>query len=256
MKTLIRFDDICPTMDWHQWNRAEKLLQKYDIKPLLGVIPDCQDPELQIDPPRLDFWKWVKDKQDEGYAIAMHGVYHLYKTKERGLVSNGYNSEFAGLSYEEQIEILLKGKEILKKHGVATDIFFAPSHSYDENTIKALADCGFKYISDGKTLKPVCRHGIICIPCKSRFKGFFIREQYQTEVHHTQNWQYSQLAYGYTKFIKDCQNDNIVDWLEYIDRPNGNLFIQNLYEKYFLFIERNIYPLLGKIKHSLLKLCK
>lgn len=38
---LVRFDDICPTMDWEQWKRAVKILKRYDVKPLIGVIPDC-----------------------------------------------------------------------------------------------------------------------------------------------------------------------------------------------------------------------
>lgn len=31
-KILIRFDDICPTMDWEQWKRAEDLLLQYNVK--------------------------------------------------------------------------------------------------------------------------------------------------------------------------------------------------------------------------------
>lgn len=42
-------------MDWSQWNRAMKILKLYHVKPLIGVIPDCQDPDLLIDPPQRDF---------------------------------------------------------------------------------------------------------------------------------------------------------------------------------------------------------
>ena len=69
-KILIRFDDICPTMDWEQWKRAEDLLLQYNVKPLIGVIPDCQDPDLMINKPRVDFWQWLRMKQMEGYTIA------------------------------------------------------------------------------------------------------------------------------------------------------------------------------------------
>ena len=37
---FVRFDDICPTMDWEQFGRAAELMDKYDIKPLIGVIPE------------------------------------------------------------------------------------------------------------------------------------------------------------------------------------------------------------------------
>ena len=59
-KILVRFDDICPTMDWSQWNRAMKILKLYHVKPLIGVIPDCQDLDLLIDPPQRDFWDYLK----------------------------------------------------------------------------------------------------------------------------------------------------------------------------------------------------
>ena len=30
-KILIRFDDICPTMDWTQWDKAAEVLEQYHI---------------------------------------------------------------------------------------------------------------------------------------------------------------------------------------------------------------------------------
>ena len=130
-KILVRFDDICPTMDWSQWNRAMKILKLYHVKPLIGVIPDCQDPDLLIDPPQRDFWDYLKSLQADGFAIAMHGYLHVYDTAVRGIVNDTFRSEFAGHSYEEQYEKIRKGKEILASHGIQTDIFFAPAHSYD-----------------------------------------------------------------------------------------------------------------------------
>lgn len=85
-KILVRFDDICPTMDWNQWNRAMKILKLYHVKPLIGVIPDCQDPDLLIDLPRRDFWDYLKALQADGFAIAMHGYLHLYDTNAQGIV--------------------------------------------------------------------------------------------------------------------------------------------------------------------------
>ena len=42
-KILIRFDDICENMNWDFMNRCEVIFDKYDIKPLLGVIPSNLD---------------------------------------------------------------------------------------------------------------------------------------------------------------------------------------------------------------------
>ena len=45
-------DDICENMNWELMNRCELLFDKYEIKPLLGVIPANKDPEL------LAYPKW------------------------------------------------------------------------------------------------------------------------------------------------------------------------------------------------------
>ena len=158
-KILIRFDDICPTMNWELWEKAESLLVTNDIKPLIGVIPNCTDPDLQLDNARTDFWEWLKEKQDNGYAIAMHGVNHVFCSLNRGILTTRIGSEFAGVPYDKQLQNIRKGKEIFESHGIHTDIFFAPGHSYDENTVKALAACGFKYMSDGKSSKAYTWHG-------------------------------------------------------------------------------------------------
>src|SRR5688572_15384620 len=37
---LLRFDDICPTMNWRVWAEIESVLIQREIKPLLAVVPD------------------------------------------------------------------------------------------------------------------------------------------------------------------------------------------------------------------------
>ena len=59
IKILVRFDDICPTMNYTEFQKALTVIEKYDIKPLLGIIPNCQDPELQIEAPHEDFWDFI-----------------------------------------------------------------------------------------------------------------------------------------------------------------------------------------------------
>ena len=68
----------------------------------------------------------------------MHGFNHVYDTKTRGNINCGFKSEFAGHSFIKQYEKIKKGKEILESHNVYTDVFFAPSNSYDDNTLRAL----------------------------------------------------------------------------------------------------------------------
>ena len=40
MKILLRFDDITPYMDRRRWERVLGIVQKYDIRPILGVVQD------------------------------------------------------------------------------------------------------------------------------------------------------------------------------------------------------------------------
>ena len=246
---LIRFDDICPTMNWEQWDRAESLLNKFNVKPLIGVIPDCKDPDLMIDDARPDFWEWVRNKQEEGYAIAMHGVNHVFCSPHHGILNYRMNSEFAGLSYEEQLHKIKQGREILESHGVKTDIFFAPGHSYDNNTLKALYACGFKYISDGKSAKPYTSYGVTCIPCRSGGVPGMRFGTYHTAVLHAHEWAMVSGKKCYTQFMNLLTNHHseIVTWDEYVSRPCGNAIVQRLNEWSYVQYQRHLYPMLGKL---------
>ena len=254
-KILMRFDDICPTMDYKQWNKAVEVLDKYHIKPLIGVIPDCKDPELSIESPREDFWEYIKQLSAKGYAIAMHGYQHLYDIECRGLVNSSKNSEFAGHSYEIQVEKIKKGKEILEMHGVKTNIFFAPSHSYDDNTLRALKENGFKYVSDGKTLKLIIRHGIICVPCRTGGVPKIGKKGLYTAVFHAHEWSRPEKARGYDNLVFLCErySDQIVSFNEFVNEKKGNYFIQSLDEKIYIAWSRYLRPNLYKVYERIKK---
>ncbi|MBQ9613735.1 MAG: DUF2334 domain-containing protein [Lachnospiraceae bacterium] len=164
MKIAIRLDDITPGMDWKKFERFRELLDSYDVQPLIGVVPDCRDPKLDIDPPREDFWEYIHALEDSGWVIAMHGCHHLYTTSEGGLFPLNRKSEFAGLSYEEQLALLRHGREIFTAKGIRTDLFMAPSHSYDLNTLRALKETGFHRITDGFGSSPYQWEGMIFYP--------------------------------------------------------------------------------------------
>ena len=53
---LIRLDDACPTMDHAKWQRMEDILDKYGIKPMVGVIPNNEDSQLKIKNEDEGFW--------------------------------------------------------------------------------------------------------------------------------------------------------------------------------------------------------
>ncbi|HET8715597.1 MAG TPA: DUF2334 domain-containing protein, partial [Holophagaceae bacterium] len=94
---ILRFDDICPTMNWEVWEAIEALLDRHGVKPILAVVPDNQDPKLQVDAPRADFWDRVRGWQAKGYTIALHGYQHRYINRNAGIMGLTHQSEFAGL---------------------------------------------------------------------------------------------------------------------------------------------------------------
>ena len=72
-KYLIRLDDACPTMDKMKWDRIEEILDKFNIKPLVGIIPANNDSELFINEYDSTFWNKARLWQLKGWSIALHG---------------------------------------------------------------------------------------------------------------------------------------------------------------------------------------
>lgn len=253
---LLRFDDICPTMDWTYWQKAKSVMDECNVKALLGVIPNCEDPELLIDLPKEDFWNYLKILQKEGYVLAMHGVYHKYCSLKRGLVNSGKKSEFAGLSYNEQYEKLKFGKELLEKKGIFTDIFFAPSHSYDKNTIKALRNLGFNYISDGRSNKIVNYNGIKAVPAMSFGVPKIKKQGNFVAVFHAHEWVRPEKAYGYVDLVNLCKNyaGDIVDFYTYSENIRCGIYIiQVLIEKLNVFYIRHLQNIVINAWHFIKK---
>lgn len=138
-KYLMRLDDASTYGDKQKWKRIENLLDKYHVKPLVGIIPDNQDPAmLQVYQKDEQFWDKVAKWQSKGWNLALHGCYHRYVTDEGGINPINRRSEFAGVSYDEQCEKIRHGMQILLEHNIFPDIFFAPSHTFDQNTLLAL----------------------------------------------------------------------------------------------------------------------
>lgn len=57
---IIRLDDACEKRDIKKWDRIEKILDKYNVKAIVGIIPNCKDPDMDKYLIDDDFWKLVK----------------------------------------------------------------------------------------------------------------------------------------------------------------------------------------------------
>ena len=164
---LIRLDDIAENMNWDLMEQATNLFDKFEIKPVLGIIPNNKDPELLSYPKKnINFWKQVRAWKNKGWEIAMHGNNHVYdkfcsKSDYLGL---GGNSEFCSHTYENQLEKIKYGLDKFNNENIKIKTFFAPNHTFDDNTLLALKNCGITEIVDGYGLMPYEENGIKFIP--------------------------------------------------------------------------------------------
>lgn len=147
---LIRLDDACEYMDVYKWKKIEDILDKYKVKPLVGIIPLCEDPKIKgVFPKDAGFWDKEKSWERKGWTIALHGYQHLYISKQGGVNPLHKRSEFAGISLEEQREKIRNGLLILHEHNIVPTVFFAPGHTFDKNTLLALEkESDIRVISD------------------------------------------------------------------------------------------------------------
>lgn len=166
-KYLIRLDDACPTMDGAKWQRMFDILDRYDVRPMVGIIPHNEDPKQEIDAPDAEFWNKAKQWQQKEYAIALHGYNHCYISDKgvEGLNPLWRRSEFAGVPLDVQKQKIRDGYEILSGHGLKPKYFFAPSHTFDENTLKALRECtDIRIISDTIATRPYRKGDFVFLP--------------------------------------------------------------------------------------------
>ena len=161
---VIRFDDITPMMAWSHFAPFDEVSKELGLPFLVGVVPDCRDSSLSVEEERADFWDWLRIRAARGWTIAQHGFTHVYETGEKGVLGIGRKSEFAGLSYQEQYDKLAAGKDILVREGLWHGVFMAPSHSFDQITLKALAALEFTALTDGYGFFAYDLFGIHALP--------------------------------------------------------------------------------------------
>ena len=151
MKTLIlRLDDACPKMDVDRWAKMEALCDQYHVKPLVGIIPDCKDPDMDVYAYNDAFWtETIQRWKAKDWVLALHGYQHIFITREGGINAVNSRSEFAGISPDVQKEKIKNGICILRSHGIDPKVFYAPAHTFDHNTLIALKEeTDIRIISD------------------------------------------------------------------------------------------------------------
>ena len=168
MTYYMRLDDACEKRDIELWNRMEDLLDKYSVMPLVGIIPHCEDTDMERYAEDEAFWNRVEDWVSKGWVMALHGYTHVFCTNDGGLNPVNNRSEFAGVPLDDQKEKIRFGIKVLRSHGIDPKVFFAPAHTFDRNTLKALEEeSNIRIISDTAANKPYNRNGFTFIPQQS-----------------------------------------------------------------------------------------
>jgi predicted deacetylase len=163
---IIRLDDACPQMHLAKWQRVENILDKYNIQPLVAVIPNNKEKSLYYDKDE-NFWiKTIPRWQQKKWELALHGYEHIYtSTNIKSLVPFKQKSEFTGFSYEVQVNKIKTGLAILQSNNINPKVFIAPGHAFDSNTISALLkETNIKFLSDGISTMPFKKLNINWIP--------------------------------------------------------------------------------------------
>lgn len=242
-KLLIRIDDIAPNMNWKMMRKIEKLFTIKKIRPVLGVIPNNLDKELLNYDYNKNFWLQVKKWQKKGWEISMHGHTHVYNplTNEKDFFKYGGNSEFVGLSYLKQNIKISEGLKIFKKNKIKIRSFFAPNHTYDYNTFKALKKNNIKQIIDGYGLFPYSQFRIKFIP-QLFYQNITLPIGLQTTQIHFNNWKEKELNQFEIFINKNLKN--IISYDEMINNIDNSYLnkITNKLIKITLIYIRKLKP--------------
>ena len=145
----MRLDDACEHWNKEKWHRMHDLLNEYNIKPIIAIIPKVEDKKLLCYPTDSEYLYTIKQWIREGWTPALHGYNHVLIPSKGGLNPVNNRSEFVGLSLNKQIDKIKKGLKILENNMIEPEIFVAPAHTFDNNTLAALKEeTNIRIISD------------------------------------------------------------------------------------------------------------
>jgi predicted deacetylase len=139
------------------------LFQKHNIPCTYAVIPNTYrefsaDPTdcVAMDPETAE--RLNEAVQSGLVEVALHGFTH--HANSVASASPYDKSEFWGLDYSFQFRMLSEGRRTLESlYHVSVTTFIPPWNSYDENTLRALDDLGFKVVSGSRRTHKIEAHG-------------------------------------------------------------------------------------------------
>lgn len=185
---IIRFDDFCPHMNFQVWDKLEKEIISIGVKPIIALVPNNTDKALKYGDKACFFWERMRHLQSLGWAIGLHGLNHFLHPFSKNYIKTSKFSEFSGLPLAQQTEMIRTGVEIFSKNFLSPDIWVAPSHGFDKNTLTALKLNGINRISDGYSALPYTdSRGMFWVPQRTwRLSKFSLN--FSTVCLHINHW--------------------------------------------------------------------
>ena len=167
-KIIFRLDDISDSSDpILERNIINAFLSRH-LPLTLGVIPfecagDVHDPTPQEGKAlRKEKIQSLISLYNNGMEIAQHGTSHQFNRCDSF-------SEFSGLTFEEQLRSIRKGKEFLNAY-FPVSTFIPPWNSYDYATIKVVQALGFEAISADRHGPVEPQQTVQHIPCTTTLR--------------------------------------------------------------------------------------
>ena len=189
----------------------------------MGVIPNNKDDQLLTYPKKNYFWDKVRKWRDKGWEIAMHGSTHVYdrSTENKDYFGYGGESEFFGHTLETQTSRIKDGLKKFSEEKIKIRSFFAPNHTYDQNTFAALKNSGITEVIDGYGLMPYSKNGLKFIP-QLFYKNIALPFGIQSTQIHLNYWKQKDFE-SFEKFITKNLN-KIISYDQAVKKVNDNLF--------------------------------
>ena len=224
---LIRLDDIAENMNWSLMRKCENLFEKHNIRPLLGVVSNNQDTELLSYEKNDQFWSQIRAWQKKNWEIAMHGYTHIYDkdTFKKDYFNYGGKSEFCGHSFDEQFSRIEKSLMIFKKENIEIRSFFAPNHTYDQNTFLALKKNNITNIIDGYGIMPYTKNNLNFIP-QLFYKQILLPFGIQSTQIHLNYWGDDEFE-NFKDFIEKNKS-KIISFDQAISKINNNVLYSSI----------------------------
>ena len=145
ISVVFRFDDPSQTSEHSLEQEIIERLFRHGLVATFAVIPFRNSPSGLIPLTSAHASHLIDARTSGVLEIAMHGFAHARRAiqgKNRGA------TEFAGLPEIQQVDLVQKGKEHLRKlFGVPIHGFVPPWNSYDITTLQVLEQVGLNYLS-------------------------------------------------------------------------------------------------------------